>query len=90
MSANRISDALAVHVGDTLMIPSGYDVLSKRSAESFQADIIYYKLKDGDTLMRIAAQFGVPVESLYKANKLRPDTVLTPGKVIRVVKSTGM
>lgn len=90
MSANRISDALTVRAGDTLLIPSGNDVLSKRSAESCQADIIYYKLKDGDTLMRIAAEFGVPVDSLYKANKLRPDTVLTPGKVIRVVKSTGM
>ncbi len=90
LALNRKSDALQVRIGDTLLIPPGKDTLLKPPASASRPDVIYYKVKDGDTLPRIAAELGVPVDSLYKENQLRPDTILTPGKVIRIVKVSGM
>jgi membrane-bound lytic murein transglycosylase D len=49
------------------------------------SEIIYYKVREGDTLLRIAAAFGVPVGTLYTENNLNPDSVVSPGKIIRVV-----
>jgi membrane-bound lytic murein transglycosylase D len=90
LSVNRIADPLLVHAGDTLVIPPGKDPAVSAPPEPSRAGVIYYKVKDGDTLLGIAAEFGVSVDSLYKVNKLAPDTVLIPGKVIRVVKASGM
>ena len=90
LALNRKSDALQVRIGDTLLIPPGKDTLLKPPASASRPDVIYYKVKDGDTLPRIAAELGVPVDSLYKENQLRPNTVFTPGKVIRIVKVSGM
>ena len=90
MSANHLTDVLLVHAGDTLLIPAAHDTVLNPGVPPSQADVIYYKVKDGDTLTRIAAEFGVPIDNLYKDNKLNPDTVLTPGKVIRVVRAGGL
>ena len=91
MSVNRITDVLQVHEGDTILIPLPGDSMKGPLTAPSQADsVVYYKVKDGDTLLRIAAAFGVPVDSIYKENKLKPDTVLIPGKVIKVVKAPGM
>ena len=49
------------------------------------SDVIYYKVREGDTLLRIAAAFGVPVGSLYVENNLNPDSVVSPGTIIRVI-----
>jgi membrane-bound lytic murein transglycosylase D len=84
MSANHIADASMVRVGDSLFIPTAADIATT-PPEPEGPGIVYYKVKDGDTLWRIASQFGVPVDSIYKNNNLTPDTVLTPGLVIKVV-----
>lgn len=91
MSLNRITDVLGVRAGDTLLIPP----MPRQSASNLSGGVkdtgvIYYKVKDGDTLPRIAAAFGVSVDSLSKENMLAPDTVLVPGKVIKVVTSQGL
>jgi LysM repeat protein len=83
MKANHIPDASLVRTGDSLFIPARPD--SSATPPGPLPSIVYYKVKDGDTLLRIAAQFGVPLDSLYKNNNLSPDTVLTPGKVIKVI-----
>ena len=85
MAANRISDESLVRAGDTLLIPPGTDTVSSSATAAAPPEVIYYKVKEGDTLLRIAAAFGVPVDSLYKENNLKPDSVVSPGKVIRVV-----
>ncbi len=91
MTANRITDVLRIREGDTLRIPLSAETVARSAvAPPPETGVIYYKVKDGDTLVRIAAEFGVPVDSLYKENKMKSDTVLIPGKVIRVVKASGM
>jgi membrane-bound lytic murein transglycosylase D len=84
MSANHIADASLVRTGDSLFIPTAAEAAMARPRPEGPG-IVYYKVKDGDTLWRIATQFGVPVDSLYKSNNMTPDTVLTPGLVIKVV-----
>ena len=85
MSANSISDESLIRAGDTLLIPAGADTVPPSAKAAAPSDVIYYKVKEGDTLLRIAAAFGVPVDSLYKENNLRPDSMVSPGKVIKVV-----
>jgi membrane-bound lytic murein transglycosylase D len=82
LTANHISDLSVVRAGDTLIIPAQAETPVSPAP---QPDCIYYKIKEGDTLLRIAAAFGVPVKSIYEENNLTADTVLTPGNIIKVI-----
>jgi LysM repeat protein len=44
-------------------------------------------VKNGDTLLGIATAFGISIEQLFKDNDLKSDSVIVPGKVIKVVKA---
>ncbi len=44
-----------------------------------------YRIKPGDSLSSIAARFNVSVRDLVKWNTLRADTVLHPGRTLRVL-----
>ena len=44
---------------------------------------LYYKVKKGDTLGRIAARQGTTVSQLCKLNRITTKTVLRPGQVLR-------
>jgi len=99
MAANAIGADSLVRAGDTLLIPAGNETPSqaaKPAAQSetpsaqqakaaAQPDVIYYKVKEGDTLLRIAAAFGVPVNNLCRENNMDEDSAVAPGKLIRVV-----
>jgi len=88
MRANHIADASIVRTGDSLFIPTAAEA-AMEPQQPEGPGIVYYKVKDGDTLWRIASQFGVPIDSLYKSNNMKPDTVLTPGLVLKVVTEGG-
>ena len=62
-----------------MTIPPGTDTVSSSATAAAPPEVIYYKVKEGDTLLRIAAAFGVPVDSLYKENNLKPDSVVFIG-----------
>lgn len=81
---NLPSDAI-IQPGDTLLVPQGKRELSSRM-RSFSSSILYYEVKQGDNLWRIAENFGVPVEDLYRTNSLKSDSVLMPGDTIKVVR----
>lgn len=44
---------------------------------------MFYKVKKGDTLGRIAARQGVSIDKLCKLNRITRKTVLRPGQVLR-------
>jgi membrane-bound lytic murein transglycosylase D len=85
LAANSLRNESLVRAGDTLFIPAGPDTVLPPVKAATPHEVIYYKVREGDTLLRIAAAFGIPVDSLYKENNLKPDFVVSPGKVIRVV-----
>lgn len=52
-------------------------------ASTPQGDGLFYKVKKGDTLGRIAARQGVSVSQLCKLNRITTKTILRPGQVLR-------
>jgi membrane-bound lytic murein transglycosylase D len=66
---------------------TGPDSINATAAKTVPSNVVYYKVKGGDTLFRIASTFGVTIEQLYKDNDLKPDSVIVPGKVIKVIKA---
>lgn len=44
---------------------------------------LFYKVKKGDTLGRIAARQGVSIDQLCKLNRITRKTILRPGQVLR-------
>ncbi len=48
-----------------------------------QGEGLFYKVKKGDTLARIAARQGTTVAQLCKLNRITKTTILRPGQVLR-------
>jgi LysM repeat protein len=52
---------------------------------TFQAHATFpYTIRAGDTLGSIAAQFGIPLAELARANRVKEDTELEIGKLLRI------
>lgn len=58
-------------------------------ASANSGNTVLYKVRDGDTLQRIAAAFGITVEQLFKDNGLKADSAIVPGEIIKVNKPAG-
>lgn len=83
---NNLSESSVIKAGDTLLIPS--NSLIKSSA--LESSVVFYEVKQGDNLWRIANSFGISVQNLYKHNNLKADSVLMPGDIIKVVRAGEM
>ena len=44
---------------------------------------LFYKVKSGDTLSKIAARQGTSIDKLCKLNRITRKTILRPGQVLR-------
>lgn len=57
---------------------------SKGTARSMASgEGLFYKVKKGDTLSKIASRQGVSVDKLCKLNRITKKTILRPGQVLR-------
>jgi membrane-bound lytic murein transglycosylase D len=81
---NNLSKDVVIRPGDTLLVPQKY------SDQSKSGHIVLYKVKEGDNLWTIAASFGVDIKKLEQINNLSSDSVIMPGKTIKVVLAEGM
>jgi membrane-bound lytic murein transglycosylase D len=88
-SLNRLSTSANIHPGDTLLLP-GAKAGRSGDPESAVKEIVYYKVKSGDNLWRIASDFGVPVERLCRDNHIATSAVLLPGDTLRVLREGEM
>jgi murein DD-endopeptidase MepM/ murein hydrolase activator NlpD len=74
-------------VADTYTFRKGRSTYSAAGshdvASSQPAEIRYHKVKSGDTLSRIAKQRGVSINTLCKLNRIKPNTTLRVGQVLR-------
>ena len=43
-----------------------------------------HRVRRGDTLSRIARQYGVDLRQLYRLNRLNARSILQPGQVLRI------
>lgn len=46
-----------------------------------------YTVKSGDTLSKIAKQFGVTVDAIVKANNIANPSLIRPGQVLKIPKA---
>ncbi len=74
MTANGLTDADFIYVGQTLTIPTGATVTNYG----------YYTVQAGDTLADIAAYFGTSVQALASANNLGDVDTIYVGQVLMV------
>lgn len=44
---------------------------------------LFYKVKSGDTLSKIASRQGVSIDKLCQLNRITRKTILRPGQVLR-------
>lgn len=86
-AANGLDRSSLIKAGDTLLIPSS---LCNKSLSQEQFNIVFYEVKRGDNLWRIADIFGISVQSLYEFNDLSSDSVLMPGDTIKVIRTGEM
>lgn len=82
---NGLHQGAVIREGDTLSVPA---VAPRAGApvETAMRDVVYYQIKTGDNLWRIANTFGVPLERLYEFNDLGSTSVLVPGDTILVLR----
>lgn len=83
---NNLSESSVIKAGDTLLIPSNSSIKSS----VMESSVVFYEVKQGDNLWRIANSFGISVQNLYKHNNLNSDSVLMPGDIIKVVRAGEM
>ncbi len=85
MSANNFNDNTVIHAGQIIRVPSNGTSRVRKSQE-ISANVVYYKVKQGDNLWNIAANFGTTVQNLYKLNDLNKDSIIMPGDTLKVLK----
>ncbi|MBN1308066.1 MAG: LysM peptidoglycan-binding domain-containing protein [Chitinispirillaceae bacterium] len=86
---NGLSESDVLHRGDTLFVPQPLPSTSKKADRAME-EVVYYTVKSGDNLWRIAGAFGIPVERLCQYNDLRSTAVLMPGDTLRVLRDGEM
>lgn len=70
-------------VADSYVFHKTKETTSKNGRHIASAGGMFYKVKKGDTLGRIAARQGTSVAKLCKLNRITKKTILRPGQVLR-------
>jgi LysM repeat protein len=73
---------------EATLLPEGTDTQPKSSDPVVQEPEppreVWYRIKSGDTLGKIASRKGTTVSALCKMNRITPKTILKIGRSIRV------
>jgi LysM repeat protein len=75
-----------------LVTPSAalpYDVSPNGPIVAAYTTYATYSVRAGDTLNRVAAEFGVPGESIMRASGLADPNLLVPGQVLTIPRESG-
>ncbi len=81
--ANRLSDPDRIYAGQKLIIPDRST--SGRSASSQgSVGVIYYTVKRGDSLSRIASRYQVSVSSIMSSNNIRNANLIRVGQKLKI------
>ncbi|HEX7382278.1 MAG TPA: LysM peptidoglycan-binding domain-containing protein [Nevskiaceae bacterium] len=80
-AANGLHDSL-IHAGQRLVVPRG--ATARRTASSSRPAVLWEHVRPGQTLSGIAAQHGLSVALLRRANHLRDDSLLRVGMLLRI------
>ncbi len=87
IKANNLKKPYIIRVGQKLVIPSKSGSGSTASKSSSQSCQLTYKVKKGDTLIKIAKKYHLWVKDIKKLNNLRSNT-LKVGQVLCLKKGS--
>ncbi len=95
---NRLGDVHRIHPGDQLLIPMPADLAAKARRQADEKGHyvppngykrVSYKVRNGDTLGRIARSLGVTVTHLRKVNNIHGTSLIHPGQRIYAYRPGG-
>jgi membrane-bound lytic murein transglycosylase D len=81
--ANKLNKRYTIYAGQKLKIP----VKDSGNGVGFNSNLSSYTVKRGDSLGKIAKQFGVNLSTIYRLNSLNKNSVIQPGLVIKLSNS---
>lgn len=91
---NGLSESSVLRVGDIIIIPETVTnrppAPTNTPVKAISNEVVFYEVKQGDNLWRIANTFGIPVQNLYDINNLTSDSVIMPGDTIKVYRTGKM
>ena len=79
VSLNSIQNPNLIYVGQTLIIPT-----TQNAFQNSENSTIYYTVKAGDTLSKIADEYNVTVESIARENSISNPNVIYVGQVLKI------
>lgn len=78
--ANGISERQTLRVGQRMYIPQ----VNRTASASASANVVQYRVRNGDNLWRIAQRFGVTTNNLVSWNKLPRNGLIRPGDNLKI------
>ncbi len=75
--------------GDDSLIP-GLASLTTVASENDRSETIIYKVEQGDTISKIAAEFGVTINTVLWANNLNSLSYIKEGQELKILPVTGI
>ncbi len=81
---NRLKGNI-IRVGQKLKIPRRSRTVRRRHFKNYRREVVYikYRVRRGDSLIKIAKRFGISWKEIKRVNRLRSD-VIRRGQIIRV------
>jgi murein DD-endopeptidase MepM/ murein hydrolase activator NlpD len=89
-TANGITDAGAIYVGQPLIIPAAPNAASVDAAASVPSgapvngESVFHIIVEGETLFQIATQYGVTVNEVVEANSIDDAGLIFPGQQLLI------
>ena len=79
-----INPALMFDFPNQKTTADSYTFVKKAAAKTGQSSASYYKVRQGDTLSRIAARNGTTVKAICKLNGITQNSIIRPGQSLRI------
>lgn len=84
---NQLAENSDLLIGQTIQVPAKGTVVDNDASIPELKNLVDYKVKRGDALIKLAQQYGVSVAALAKANNLPTTVQLRVGETIKVPKT---
>ncbi len=85
---NNLKKPYIIRPGQKLKIPTKKKKKTKKVKKIYVSGYIKYKVKPGDSLIKIAKKFGVSTKEIIKANNLKKPYHLRVGQILKIPKKT--